>query len=163
MDHEDVGWGIYSRVMKPMWNTFNIDIEPPEFLERWQRYREEQRHLYAVHLCQCEICNGGFHQFFWNQSGILAPEAVAGFRAVGMPRCAAMVQQAMGFFGIPYPRRWEDRHELLNRIPGETREERDPFHKLDEPFYALLDSEAHGVVHGCDKYAMQFVTPDETS
>ncbi|WP_369973953.1 DUF4375 domain-containing protein [Polaromonas sp. SP1] len=32
------------------------------------------RHLFAVHWCQSEICNGGFMQFFANSTGVLAPE-----------------------------------------------------------------------------------------
>src|SRR5207244_2956920 len=70
-DKELGGGEVYWRVLKDMWYAFDIDVPPSKFLKAWQRYRPEQQHLYATHLCDAEIINGGFHQFFHNQDGIL--------------------------------------------------------------------------------------------
>lgn len=56
---------------------------PEEFVRQFRRVRPEVGHLYAAHWCQSEVRNGGFHQFFSNTTGLLAPEALEGFRAIG--------------------------------------------------------------------------------
>jgi hypothetical protein len=109
--------------------------------------------LFAAHWCQSEVCNGGFHQFFKNPSGVLAPEAAAGFQAIGMPKCASVISKAMQFFGTPYPRNQVDRQKALSAIPGESRAEWDPFFKLDDVFYELLDNEAGGFAAAADLYS----------
>ncbi|WP_075091299.1 DUF4375 domain-containing protein [Planctomyces sp. SH-PL14] len=35
----------------------------------------EESHLALVSWCDTEVCNGGFHQFFLNSTGMVAPEA----------------------------------------------------------------------------------------
>ena len=65
-----------------------------------------------------------------------APEAVAGFRAVGAGPLADVVAEAMAFFGEPYPRDQADRLDRPNQVPGESREEWDPFEALDDRFFA---------------------------
>jgi hypothetical protein len=39
--------------------------------------------LYAAHFCLSEVHNGGFLQFFWNSTGLVAPEAADGFMEIG--------------------------------------------------------------------------------
>jgi hypothetical protein len=102
---------------------------------------EPVKHLYALYLCDFEVCNGVFHQFFSNTSGILAPESAEGFRAVGLHECAKLVEDAVGKFEEPYPRDRDARWHALQEIerPGETREEWDPFYELDDRYYAAKD------------------------
>jgi hypothetical protein len=57
--------------------------------------------LYAASFCQSEVCNGGFTQFFWNNTGVLTPEAVEG---IGQAKVANMVQRAMDMLGGPFQR-----------------------------------------------------------
>jgi len=42
------------------------------------------QHLYCGHRCQSEVTNGGLYQFFSNTTGLLAPEALFGFREIGL-------------------------------------------------------------------------------
>lgn len=44
---------------------------------------------------------GGFSQFFSNSTGVLAPEAVEGFKAIGKPVVAGSVEQTMSLLGLP--------------------------------------------------------------
>src|SRR5215216_5698235 len=74
------------------------------FSEQFLKVNLKQRHLFASHWCQSEVRNGGFLQFFWNSTGILAPEAVIAFRAIKMPNAATLIERAMMFFGLIYPR-----------------------------------------------------------
>jgi hypothetical protein len=102
----------FSRVMETMWHSFDIDVPPSKFIKTWQRCRAEERNLYAISLCEAEVCNGGFHQFFSNQSVILAPETVEGYKTVGLKPYADLVKETMAFFGDPYPRAFKVRGKL---------------------------------------------------
>lgn len=113
------------------------------------------QHLYSAHWCQSEVCNGGLHQFFSNSTGILAPEAVIGFAAMGMPKLAVCVQQAMQFFGDSYPRDYDLRNEALEAYSLAHPDEWNPFVADDELFYGLLEIEAGGWEQAADTYAAQ--------
>lgn len=72
----------YWAVLDQYWDV--IDIDSPEVFEStFNRVPRSVGLLYAAHFCQSEVCNGGFTQFFWNSTGVLGPEAVEGFRAIG--------------------------------------------------------------------------------
>lgn len=91
--------------------------------------------LVAVGYGKSDIENGGFHQFFNNGTGVLAPEMIEWFERAGFPETAAVMKQAVAKFGAEFPRSQSERVELLEKIPGDTKAEWDPFHELDEPFY----------------------------
>jgi hypothetical protein len=69
--------------------------------------------LLAVHWTLSEISNGGLHQFFANPTGVLAPEAAAGFERMGLPEVADLIRQAMAHFDATYPREQHDRDSFL--------------------------------------------------
>ena len=109
--------------------------------------------LLCAHWCQSEVRNGGFHQFFYNSTGVLAPEAVAGFYAIGMPTCAWLIEEAMKFFGDPYPRERQSRIEVLKPYDIQDPDQEDPFGSLDDRFYEVVDSENGGFLSAADQYA----------
>jgi hypothetical protein len=98
----------------------------------------EESHLALVAWCDTEVCNGGFHQFFLNSTGMVAPEASKGFRAVGLPECADLVDEAIGKFSSPYPRKQGERELALKSMigSGPKGHEWNPFHELDTRYYA---------------------------
>ncbi|MBE0544817.1 MAG: DUF4375 domain-containing protein [Verrucomicrobia bacterium] len=53
------------------------------------KYPEWKIDILAVHWTMSEVVNGGLKQYFGNSTGILAPEAVAGFQRIGKPELAA--------------------------------------------------------------------------
>ncbi len=140
----------YWAKIEPIWKEISIYDGEDTFLERFKCVQPKIGDLFAAHWCQSEVRNGGFHQFFVNATGVLAPEAAAGFRAIGMPRCAAIVTEAMGFFDDPYPRDQGDRQEALD---GES----NPFAKLDDRFHELLNKEADGFSVAADKYSSTII------
>ncbi len=147
-------WPLVEAVWLPL--NFSWDEGPDEFLRQFRAVRPEVGHLYAAHWCQSEICNGGLHQFFSNSTGILAPESLAGFRAIGLLKWAAVLEEAMGFFGRPYPRERSARLERLSQMADERCEERDQFFRLDERFYEWLHAEKDRWERAADAYASQF-------
>ena len=131
------GW----RVIEPCCEAVSIYDGPLAFLDGFERLPEPARHLLAVWWCDAEVCNGGFHQFFSNSTGVLAPEApeaAEGFRAVGPAECAELVEAAIAMFHEPYPRDRVARGKALQTLkrPGQTRAEWDLFGELDDRYYA---------------------------
>ena len=81
---------------------------------------------------------------------MLAPEAVVGFHAIGMPICASLIDEAMKFFGDPYPRERQSRIEILK--PYDIQDpDQDPFGALDDRFFEVLDSENGGFLSAADQ------------
>jgi hypothetical protein len=143
----------YWRLVEPVWGEISIYDGPGEFLRQFRRVRPEVGRLFAAHWCQSEVRNGGFHQFFSNATGVLAPEALAAFRSMGLEEWASLLKEAMRFFGDPYPRDREERWELLAKVPGDRREDWDPFYGLDDRFYAWLRDDQDRWERAADSYA----------
>ncbi len=140
-------------MIDPHWYGVSIYDGARVFLREYRRTPEAARHLLAAHWCQSEVCNGGFHQFFTNSTGVLAPEAAAGFEAIGQGRVGSVVRRAMEFFGLRYPRDRRKRNAALEAYEAKHPKAADPFDRLDERFYALLDKEAGGWEEAADAYA----------
>ena len=144
----------------------SISIDSPEDFER--TIKPVPLHivlLYAAHFCQSEVCNGGFSQFFSNSTGVLAPEAVEAFKAIGQPGVADSVQQAMSVLGLPYERSRRDRWHALDRVieqyggtvsepfPGVLFRKADSFRPIEHQFYELIRKEGGGFEAAADRYA----------
>lgn len=142
----------YWTLVDPIWDTVSIYDGPEAFLEQYNAAPEASRVLFAAHWCQSEINNGGFEQFFSNSTGVLAPEGVLAFRALGMPQTADLIGKAMAVFGAHYPRERTEREDALDRVWDDV-EGNDPFGDLDEPFFELVDAENGGFEHAADTYA----------
>lgn len=109
--------------------------------------------LLAAHWCQSEVRNGGFHQFFTNPTGVLAPETLLGFEAIQRADLAALLRASMSYFGADYPRDQESRCTALENELGDRREEWDPFYKNDDAFYECLARESFEVA--ADRFARE--------
>lgn len=148
----DRSWALVESV----WRAVSIYDGPDEFLAGFRRLRPEVGHLLAATWCQSEVCNGGFHQFFTNSTGVLAPEALAGFRAIGLTVWADILAEAMAWFGDQYPREQADRIDRLrshNAANPGRRMQWDPFYTLDERFYDWLHAEPDRWGRAADAYA----------
>jgi len=137
---------LYWSKLEPIWKEISISEGEAVFLEQVSRVPRRLGDLFAAHWCQSEVCNGGFHQFFSNTTGVLAPEAMEGFRAMGMTEVAALVEEAMSVLGTPYPRDREARQAVLPPPPR--------FRELDERFFARVQHEADGFALAADRYAL---------
>lgn len=128
------------RIVEPYWAVVDIYGSADDFLETFRLAPRNAGLLLAVRWCNSEVCNGGFHQFFYNPTGVLAPEAVEGFQAIGATRSSEIVAQAMRMFGRHYPRDHHRRGLALRTLErprqGKSRAEWDPFHMLDNEYYA---------------------------
>ena len=153
MAKAEAGSGYWS-VLEPYWEKIDIYSGPDVFLQTYSLAPPPVRDLFAAHFCESEVSNGGFHQFFTNPTGVLAPEAHQAFERVGFQATAAVLADAMAFFGDPYPREQEVRTARLEVISGKTREEWDPFLRLDELFYKTLGPQHAPFFKALDSYAL---------
>ena len=146
---------IYWSVIEPIWDSISIYDGPEVFLLQFGKVSSEVGNLFASHWCQSEVCNGGFDQFFYNSTGVLAPEAAKGFQAIGLCDLAELVRKAMSIFGDPYPRDRGVRCDLLERVAGVGGEGGDQLDQLDHKFYACLGVGHQRYSLAADKYARQ--------
>jgi len=138
----------YWKLVEPIWNSISIE-SAQRFASTFNSVRIVPRTLYAAHFCQSEVCNGGFHQFFYNSTGVLAPEASAAFATIGMPQTSAVIQRALSWFGDPYPRQKNLRVERLRAANDLSL-----FSPLDQEFFELWGSENGGFLASADAYAL---------
>ena len=61
------------------------------------------RHLWALELLGMELVNGGIHQYFFNSSGDLWPDAMEGLEQAGYARSAAAFKKTVAVFGKEGP------------------------------------------------------------
>jgi hypothetical protein len=134
----------YWTLVKPVWDSISIYDGADRFVADYEAAPEVSRVLFAAHWCQSEICNGGFHQFYSNSTGVLAPEALDAFKKLGMPKVAELIGQSMSWFDSPFPRDRGSREDLLDAHAEANPESPDPFDALDDPFFNALASEAGG-------------------
>src|SRR5204863_8910682 len=89
---------------------------------------------------------GGLHQFFFNDAGKLAPDALRGLEMVGAPATASILRRAMSVFpdGIVPPEQ-ADRREFLCEVLTPEQEKllddlTSEFYQSPEPVAELLDA-----------------------
>jgi hypothetical protein len=150
-DPGQLAWSL----IDPHWDVLckSWDRGAEAFVAEMQKVPLKVQHLFPAHWCESEVCNGGFHQFFYNSTGILAPEAAQGYAAIGANELSTIVSEAMLYFGPTYPRERADRLALLPNPLGRKRELWDPFSSLDSRFYDWLESERNRWERLADAYA----------
>lgn len=129
----------YWQIIEPIWKDEELySDEPKVFLKRFSELTEPQKILFPTHWFYSEVGTDGFHGFFNLYTGMFAPEAVLGFKTFGLNDIVDVIEEAMSFFGNPYPRETETREELLDLFEEENDGIWDPFVKLEDKYYELL-------------------------
>jgi hypothetical protein len=144
----------YWSLVETVWDDVSIYDGGDTFLSQFNASPVTPRVLLAAHWCQSEILNGGLGQFFGNSTGVLAPEAVESYRAIGMPSVAELLEEAVAWFGSSYPRDQAEREKRLSDWERANPESPDPFARLEDKFVEALYSEAGGFEAAADAYAL---------
>jgi len=144
----------YFEALEPYWDRISIYDGPETFLRQFAEAPRFVQTIFAAHVCQAEVCNGGFHQFFKNSSGVLAPEAVEAFRSLGMPHVAEVVATAMSLLGDEFPRDREERWLKLSQFASSRADEQEPFDAEEREFYRLIETETGGFERSADQLAL---------
>lgn len=97
-------------INEPAYWTINIYGSYDDYLESAKGFTVEQRYLNAICWYFAEVNNGGHYQFFYNSTGIVWEDALAGLRLFNMKELADNFQSVLDFFGgtVPFDRaeRW---------------------------------------------------------
>jgi Domain of unknown function (DUF4375) len=125
----------YPRFYEPYYDQFNFYEGRENWLRSIRGIPEKAIHLFSIHWQHLEIYNGGFWQYFFNSTSESAPEAIAGWRAIGLPEVAEVTVAACARVGSPLPGSKDERR----RIVGEP-DSRMDFSDLDALFYELADT-----------------------
>ena len=145
----------YWRFVEPIWDTVSIYDGAEVFLRQFSKAEEKQRVLFATHWAQSEIRNGGLAQFLDNSTGVLAPEAVDGFRVIGMKKCASILSDAMKTFGDVHPRERSVREEAFKYFYEKYGEDAIPMKEHEDAMATEIDEENGGFEEAADSYANQ--------
>ena len=103
--------------------------------------------LLAAHWVLSEVSNSGFHQFFANPTGVLAPEAVKGFERMGLPEVGDLIRLAIQFFGHTYPREQLDRDQFLDSHGPKF------FEPLEQRLYEIGSPNLRRIYEAMDEYS----------
>jgi hypothetical protein len=164
----------YWELLEPYWSQLGNSHTTADFLAIVNAFPRPIILLYAAHFCQSEVRNGGLRQLFNNSSGVLAPEAIEGYHAIGMPLLAEVLQTAAATLGPDYPRERQERWHALRlascRTSGEVEAARDKllnaapynpspiepevFKLLNKRFWTLANIENGGFEAAATDYAL---------
>lgn len=149
-----------ARVMDPLWHTVSIYDGRKAFERAFEPLTPLQKTIFATTWLESEVCNGGFWQFFWNTTGVLAPEALEGLRTMRLDALADITRTAIDLFGPVYPTAVSTRRRLISKLP-KTYADPDgypptAFDQLDVAFYA----EKGKLPGGFEGYSDRFVADE---
>ena len=105
--------GLFRKKRKNIWEIKNADefvIAMNEFVSKKCNYgedadtlNEEERIFYITQICEQEVNNGGFSQFFYNNSGRFSNELVQAFTSIGAVKTAKLCERALATLGEALP------------------------------------------------------------
>lgn len=120
--------------------------------ERWEKLGidallpPEQRYI-ALYWLVGDVMNGGFHQYFSNSSGDLAPLALQGLKEVGASKTLNILEHAMAVFPPgAYSSNRERREEGLKAISTDIEVQIGAFDAVSNAFQAISDEDCHGMM-----------------
>jgi hypothetical protein len=118
-------------ILDPVWYSASF-YESVEVLEETLApFSWPQRLAWAVLWTSAEICNGGLDQYFSNSTGMIWPEAIEGFEAMGRHDLAQIVLEATRKFRSPPAR------ERALRWQGLDAMDRGALNELTDRYYDL--------------------------
>ncbi len=125
----------YWEVIKPLFDMIDTGNGSTAFTASTSSVSRSSVLLFAAHMALAEVHNGGFLQLFWNETGVLVPEAVEGFTTIGMPTMAAILHEAAQPLGDPYPGDRDERWDALLVASGRSAKELKRIFKNAENLY----------------------------
>ena len=125
----------YWEVVEPLFNLIDTGNGHKAFAASIVSLPRSSVLLFSAHMALAEVHNGGFLQLFWNETGVPVPEAIEGFKAIGMPIMASILQEAAQPLGDPYPRGRDERWDALLVASGRSTRELKRIFKNAPNFY----------------------------
>ena len=155
-DREQVWWDVIALAFDELWTPYEPD-------PRLAELTPGQRALYALHWARSEIGNGGFHQFLYNSTGMLANEALRGAELIGATAFAELFREVRTLlFDDTFVEDQRRRIDVLERLSGEALAR---LEELTDRCYDLLGSTDESTMAvSCAEYVelhpQEFFLPD---
>jgi hypothetical protein len=128
-DAESVWWDVIERAFEELRTPYEPD-------PRLAMLTPGQRAQYALHWARSEIDNGGFHQYLFNSTGMLANDAFRGAELIGATEFAQVFRDVRSLFGgDTFVEDHVQRADLLEGLSDEALASLD---QLTERFYSLM-------------------------
>ncbi len=146
-DIED--YDLFWAIVEPMWDALDFYEEPERAAKFFRSVSPAHGGMIALWWCRSEVCNGGFHQFFGNSTGMIWPQALDGFKLVGAVSHAALLEKALQVFPGGLPPLERNRREEFLELNEHRSHILDP---LDTAFYVLERDSGLNLDSICAKY-----------
>ncbi len=117
-------------LIEPVWWVGDIYGSVNDYEESLAQFSTPQRYLFAMHWYMSEVNNGGHDQFYFNSTGIVWPDALSGFEAIGLDEAVNIIQETIARLGNQPSRDRYERQDQLDRSSAD-------FTDLDDRFYEL--------------------------
>lgn len=117
-------------VIEPLWWKADIYNGERAYEESLVEFSRPQRLCLAIEWYRAEVNNGGHDQFYFNSTGIVWRDALAGFTELGLDDFAAVLNESANRLGGDPPLDREERQTLMDAMEAQ-------FDDLDDRFYAL--------------------------
>ena len=105
----------------------------PLFWESPRDFTSPELTFVSVSQLEAEVNNGGFHQYYFNSAGDLAPDTPEALEAIGAHHTARIVRAANSVFPSGPPRDRDARQDILEALPE------DVFEEFDDEFLVYED------------------------
>ena len=105
--------------------------------ENIKKLSKEEKSFYFIFQLEREVNNGGFLQFFFNDSGDSANDTAAALREIGAEKTAKICDRALAPFGGTVSNNRDERITMLNNTF--TDEISEIFSQCDKDFYKYAD------------------------
>jgi hypothetical protein len=130
IDDDVIDRRIFIDVLDPAWRTVDIYGGKIEYDKSLLAFTNEQRFLVAITWYISEVNNGGHEQFYYNSTGIVWKDALAGFQEIGLDEAVSILDESAKRMGgnpsFDRETRWE---QMDIHHPN--------FDDLDDRFYDL--------------------------
>ncbi len=140
--------GLFRKKRKNIWEIKKADefvIAMNEFVFKKCNYGEiidilnaGERIFYITQICEQEVNNGGFSQFFYNSSGRFSNEIVQAFISIGAVKTAKICEKALSALGEALPTDDAQRQSVLEAKLNNHKTEA-VLEACDEAFYEYND------------------------
>ena len=139
-------------IVEPMWWEIDIYKDYQRYEESCKKFSKEQRYLFAMTWLFSAVHNGGFHQFFWNATGMVWQDALKGFALISSKKLLEIADKVTKVYGkAPSFDRLERQRDLDNDEMYEALD------KVDTEFYAMDLEEYNKVFYWVKENKEKFV------
>jgi len=119
--------GIF-KIIEPLWWSVSIYDGESKYFSDLRMYSIEQRYIFAITWYTSEVNNGGHGQFYDNSTGIVAEDALEGFKKIGLIKNYEILKESMQRIGGKVFKDRQKRQEQLEKYQPD-------FEDLDNKFY----------------------------